>query len=91
MKADQGINSMTTAQNNQPVKITDARTAAREYLAQAATSTATSNQPPAIPKNTVAASDYSIQNNCRASLLKFFDEHEPENLEPKASPPTAKR
>lgn len=66
---------MTTAHINQPGKINDARTAA-----SSATSTTTSNQPPAIPNNTVPARDYSIENNCRGALLKFFDAHDPDNL-----------
>lgn len=61
------------------MNISSATASAREFLAKAATSTAT-NQPAVIPKNNVLVKDYSIEHNCRAALLRFFDEHDPDNL-----------
>ena len=64
----------------QPSKTGDAKTAAKEFPNKAATTTATSHQSTVIPNNTVLVRDYSIENNCRSALLKFFDEHDPNNL-----------
>ena len=73
MKDNQPNIMTTTNISNQ-----SATSAVREFLAKAATTTA-SHPPLTIPKNTVPARDYSIQNNCRAALLKFFDDHDPTN------------